>query len=113
MSEDERYEEALDIIEEDAAEIGDLKAEIKRLKAIVNMLPKTADGVPAVPHWTTRLWYKHPDSGVIYERTFEADMEDARTHWVSTYPDRRGGERVWVGVEQCYSTREAAEKGVE
>ena len=87
-------------------ELGRAKQEIERLKAIVNMLPKTADGVPAVPHWTTRLWYKHPDSGVIYERTFEADMEDARSH-------RVGGNCVWVSVRECYSTRESAEKGVE
>ena len=62
MSKDERYEEALDIIEEDAAEIGDLKAEIKRLRAIVNMLPKTADGVPVTPGMV--LWYKSP-AGIV------------------------------------------------
>jgi len=91
----------------DSLEVNERVAvEVERLKAIVNMLPKTADGVPAVPHWTTRLWYKHPDSGVIYERTFEADMEDARSH-------RVGGNCVWVSVRECYSTRESAEKGVE
>ena len=43
MSKDERYEEALDIIEEDSAEIGDLKAKVERLEADIAGLTKMLD----------------------------------------------------------------------
>ena len=77
--------------------------EMERLEAIVGKLKKTADRVPVVPHSDTRLWYIHPKTGKIYERTYEADLDDTRCH-----RDRKGGV-VWVSVEESYSTREAAE----
>ena len=81
-----------------------LFCEIGRLGAIVDLLKKTKDGMPVVPHYTTRLWYIHPGSGEIYERTYEADMDDARSC------HDKDNNVVWVSVEDCYSTAEAARK---
>jgi hypothetical protein len=83
------------------------KAEYERLKRLEAALPKTADGVPIVPGPESRLWYIHPDSHTIYERSYTADMRDARSHWIGDHQERH--DVVWIGVEQCYSTREAAE----
>ena len=74
-----------------------------RLGSIVDLLKKTKDGVPVVPHYTTRLFYVHPGSGETYERTYEADLDDARSHL------GKHGNVVWVSVEDCYSTKEAAD----
>jgi hypothetical protein len=79
-----------------------LFCEVEQLRAIVSLLRKTKDGRPVVPHHHTRLWYVHP-KGEIYERTYEANMDDARSHRDA------GNNVVWVSVEDCYSTREAAE----
>jgi hypothetical protein len=80
--------------------------EVEHLQAIVDKLPKTKDGVPVVPCPTTRLWYIHPGSRLVYERTYEADLEDARTH-------HSGEDVAWLGVRDCYSTREAAQAAKE
>ena len=87
----------------DSNRYDDLAHYMERLEAIVGKLKKTADDVPVVPHSDTRLWYIHPKTGEIYERTYEADLDDTRCH-----RDRKGGV-VWVSVEESYSTREAAE----
>ena len=85
-------------------------AELKELQAIVAELPKCwrlVDGelkrdCPVVPNTTERLWYSHPGSGAIYERTYEANMDDARSH-------RRGyHETVWISVADCFNSLEAA-----
>ena len=80
-----------------------LFCECERLQAIVDLLKKTKDGMPVVPHYTTRLFYVHPGSGELYERTYEADMADARSCYDKDIAV------VWVSVEDCYSTKEAAE----
>lgn len=89
------------------AERDALAAELARLRTLEAALPKTADGVPVVPGSGSRLWYIHPDSHTIYERSYTADMRDARSHWIGDHQERH--DVVWIGVEQCYSTREAAE----
>jgi hypothetical protein len=46
-------------------ELARLRAENAKLKAVVDRLPKTADGVPYVPHSDVVLWYTAND-GVAY-----------------------------------------------
>jgi hypothetical protein len=90
------------------ATIREQEAEIERLHAIVDKLPKTADGVPTLPSNSTRLWYVHPYSGEVYERTYEVDLDDARSHRSHVRDERT--EVTWISVRECYSTLEAAEK---
>lgn len=73
---------------------------ISQLKAIVENPPKTKDGVPVVPGM--HLWYRHPKTGRIYKWLGENMF--AKTHHFDT-----NGQDVLIGVEDCYSTREAAE----
>jgi hypothetical protein len=73
-------------------------AEIERLH---EALPRTKDGVAVVPGM--KLWYRHP-KGKVYERQ-GAHMFDETFHYDTE------GNRVWIGVEDCYSSREAAESG--
>lgn len=84
------------------AEIDDLRARLDAalrenagLAAIVERLPKTADGVPVVP------------GDVVFHPT---------GHY-SHVTDRRGvrlyGNGEWVDIESCYSTIEAAEAAAE
>ena len=78
------------------------KKEIERLQAVVDKLPKTADGVPAVLGMT--LYYLHGCGGIHSDviagfTICSADPESSI--W-------QGGE---MDAEDCYSTREAAEKG--
>jgi len=62
-------------------------AEIDRLEAIVDKLPKTADGVPVTPG--LELWTVHSGTGLPYSITVGS------VRYGGIYPD-------------CYSTREAA-----
>jgi hypothetical protein len=67
------------------------EAEIERLRAIVDRLPKTKDGVPIIP-CVDSVW--HPDftgSGTA--------KECGRAYW-ACYMRK---------IDECYSTREAAE----
>jgi len=79
-----------------AGDMCDAADEIERLRAIVDKLPKTADGVTVVPgmllyHYATG----RPLGNVV---TYTAGMR-AHGQWaVAAYP-----------VGDCYSTREAAE----
>lgn len=63
--------------------------EIERLQAIVDRLPKTADGVPVAFH--QELWY--------FDRDSDNPIRLMHTRTLS----------YWKIVESCYSTREAAE----
>ncbi len=58
------------------------------LQAIVDKLPKTADGVPIVPGMR------------VYHRDWKGNVTDERTSWAPPYP------KVFCC---CYSSREAAE----
>lgn len=62
--------------------------EIERLRAVVNKLPMTADGVPVVPGMT------------VYHRDWRGEVTEERTSWAPPYP------KVF---SCCYSTREAVE----
>lgn len=77
-----------------------LQAELERLQ---DGLRQTKDGVTVVPNGT-RVYYRYPDSRKVYARSYEADLDDPRSHHDSD------GTVVWVAIGDCYSTREAAEK---
>ena len=73
--------------------------EVERLQATDDKLPKTADGVPVVPH-VDPVW------------AWDACLHEAKPRWW------RGGDHNWVygelehetvRVSECYSSPEAAE----
>jgi hypothetical protein len=68
------------------------KAEIERLRAIVDRLPKTADGVPMVPGLRVWIWFV---GGKITEAV-HSGTDPKQSYW---------GSALW-----CYSTKEAAEE---
>ncbi len=80
---------------------GGVAGEIERLRAIVDKLPKTADGVPIIPGQTI-VWVRLNGTG---------EWVKAKCHW-SILANNTGS---WVmdftprGPEHSYSTREAAE----
>jgi len=67
--------------------------EIERLRAIVDMLPKTEDGVPIVPGMTMSLWYRSP-AGIV-----EAPPPET---WADVWS-------IADSLNQFYSARAAAE----
>ena len=73
-----------------------LHKEIERLQAIVDRLPKTADGVPVVPYvsvvWANPMYFGH---------VIPKHVNDDGAIWLCG----NGG----PPVSQCYSTPEAAE----
>jgi len=82
-----------------------LKAEVKRLREIVDRLPKTADGMP-VMQGDTLFGVSEIDGRIIRltadEPTLWAAIEDLPDEGVSD-------ERIWDFCANAYSTREAAE----
>lgn len=81
-----------------------LAAEVESLRAVVERLPKTADGVVLVPELDSVF---HPgfDSEGDIERSGEVE-------WVGMFyaADADGTGTVWTyPVSNCYSTRAAAE----
>jgi len=77
-----------------------LADEVERLRAIVDKLPKTADGVPVVPGMTLwdSIWLGRP-FGVQQLSVFCPNA--SRSEWMCNEGE--------VDVSQCYSTRAAAE----
>jgi hypothetical protein len=94
--------------------------EIKRLRKIVEKLPKTADGVPVV-HGADFVWQYHDTQKAIVRWSVEVDTALAsrgRCYPVTTnegetsdcqYITEKGGGCLSKQVSMCYSTREAAE----
>lgn len=89
------------------ADNAESKAEIERLQAIVDKLPKTADGVPVVPSTNTFVYRLLRDTGNIQQSK----------GWDRQYPTFRSehllGDEM-MACDLCYSTRQVAEaaKGV-
>ena len=83
-----------------------LRNQLARLQAIVDKLPKTADGVPVVPGM--RLYPLHPID-------LEAHIEDYGTVTVALWDENSGVHLIHgydsFRVGNCYSTKEAAEAG--
>ena len=77
------------------------KADNARLQAIVDRLPKTADGVPVTPRM---VLYRHDPSFVPGDRDFEC-VVGGMDHNCTTF---LYGEDE--GYDKWYSTREAAEE---
>ena len=78
-----------------------LQADNARLRAIVDKLPKTADGVPVVPGM--EVWAKKNPS----DSTVQSFIVCQDSVWASRFGGMsRAG--AWL-ISKCYSTREAAE----
>jgi hypothetical protein len=90
-------------------EIKELK---KKLDDLKSKLKKTKDGVAVVPNSDTPLWYIHPNSKKVYERSYQAYLDDAHSHWVYG-KDGEKDEVVWISVSDCYYFREEAVKALE
>jgi len=86
-------------------EASDRAAEITRLRAIVEKLPKTADGVPVVPG--DELWVRHPDGGCAGTRRW---WKHPSLGWSVGFEHMQNEP---IDVSSCYSTREAAEAAKE
>lgn len=83
--------------------IDEKDSEIEHLQAIVDKLPKTADGVPIVPGMTVSVLANYGDGLrihklVVYDLTSIGCSDGDRYHW---------------DCHQCYSTREAAEAALD
>ena len=76
--------------------------EIDRLREIVGQLPRTADGVPIIVGAVV-FAVMRPISSRPWIRMASCDCVEAKG-----IRDRRHG--IYVNLEDCYSTREAAEK---
>ncbi len=94
--------------------------EAERLQAIVDKLPKTADGVPVV--LLMNLWCRKQYAqciqwvgiGVIGMETNEEDADGGEYCERATLAVRDGRGHEWyVESDVCYSTREAAEAAKE
>ena len=81
-------------------------AEIRELRAIVDKLPVTADGVPVVPGEDT-VWRWSSILGWVECQIETSEPEDGGWEYVLC-TSLIGG-----GVDSCYSTREAAEAAKE
>lgn len=89
--------------------VGWARAELERLQAIVDQLPKTIDGVPVLPGMV--LWYV---SFSLASRVEVVSLDDLGSDWPATVrkaisaSDSSGSTFRWH-VQGCYSSREAAE----
>jgi len=80
--------------------------EIKRLRAIVDKLPKTKDGVPMAPGMELFVRYGGRITSGFARGFFQHRFSGKPPLWKVRF--------AWGDVDvakQCYSTREAAEKG--
>ena len=78
----------------------ELRARIAKLEAIVEKLPKTADGVPVVPGQDVFDYNRYE----VFVRHVEMEAFEY---------DDDGGKCAFGGIHDCYSTREAAEAAKE
>jgi len=79
---------------------------IDRLQAIVDKLPRTADGVAIVPGMVVYKWFECPPGIQAIDVVDVCDTEDI------TCEINKGEFKGWTDVvesQDCYSTREAAE----
>ena len=92
-----------------------LLAENARLRAVVDKLPKTADGVPVVPGMTICWWCK----GTLLSRVLDAYHTSHNVIYPQGKPRRECVSARLpsyiqnVPLELCYSTHEAAEAATE
>lgn len=85
------------------SDVSALEAERDRLQAIVDMLPKTADGVPCVPEMNVYT-FKYETAAVPI-----GDIAVCRI-WHLHRTDLYTYDELWIEAKHCYSTRQAAEK---
>lgn len=84
--------------------------EIQRLRAIVDKLPTTADGVTVVPGVDRAWWPKADKHTDHWQNGGRPGCDGFMPCW--TYDPIEGSncEERQIRVDECYSTREAAEK---
>lgn len=108
----------------DASRARDLEADNTRLQAIVDRLPKTADGVSVLCNsaGTHKLMPSGVKSGSLWHPDFQAsaeswgyDFDEGHyfMQWSVLDPGGAVIDRVRHEVCRCYSTREAAEAASE
>jgi hypothetical protein len=93
-----------------AAQIALLQQEVEQLHAIVDRLPRTADGVPVVPG-VDRVWWPNADDHTDHWQQGETPgCYGLMPCW--TYETNENGEAIerQIRVDECYSSREAAER---
>ena len=98
--------QAIKLMQDQKIRIAELEAELAEVREVVEKLPKTADGVVAVPG--TRLYPLYP----VLPEDGHPDFEDAaRLEMCITDPLSGEFIREYDGllIDTCYSTREAAE----
>jgi hypothetical protein len=76
-------------------------AQVERLRAIVDKLPKTADGVPVVPMMEVWFWNDADYIDSAHAYTFSQQRHKVPISILTEWG--------WVRVAHCYSTREAVE----
>ncbi len=96
-------------------QLSQAKAENERLEAIVDKLPKTADGVSVAPGDSVyRQWWNQPTLIIEYQVvSLPEDKKIGRpriVHRAACIPSYSTG---WKLVSKCYSTRKAAEAAKE
>ena len=102
----EEYDEGEWVKHDDAAaRIAELEAERDRLAAIVERLPRTADGVAVIAG--DRAWTQDPELGATeVVVTTDDDDEPAGCYSIGFGVVQA---TAYVGIPFCYSTRAAAE----
>jgi len=91
------------VIKGHEAEIERLTAELAEIQAVVDKLPKTADGAAVAPN--VEVWYPSPHDDGVYK------IRNVLKRG-ACYMPKTGGSQVniqYVDISQCYSTREAAD----
>lgn len=89
-----------------------LEAERERLEAIIDKLPKTADGVPVTPGLT--VFYSYGDIVAFPMRVQEFSEWCVMDGVATAFAEGRHEDVFHLFyTTECYSTREAAEAAVE
>jgi len=104
----EEIRENMDYVGCDNATALEMCDEIDRLQAIVDRLPKTADGVPVTPGMIVWIWSKveTPKPSPIREKRLLYSYHD----WCDVQTGYVSATRKSVPLCSVYSTHEAAEK---
>lgn len=96
----------------------DLEAEVERLRAVVDQLPRTADGVPILPG--IRLWWIERNNPPRFPPTIETAVVESLhpEDWENRFTFGSSGpteqtKRWFVEPNRSYSTREVAEAAKE
>lgn len=101
MDAEAKYENDMSEMEADRQE---LEAQLSAAQAIIDKLPKTADGVPVVPGM--KVWWSHSNGNIDDAEVCE--LRDGGCG-VIIWDEATGRLAHHLEYVACYSTREAAE----